>query len=215
MGSTVALPLGAAYTPLRHGYSRKLLRPLAFLNAHLQVYPGLGGKRRNGLRAASANRAVNTCCALRIHPGRLSALTAYPTAIDYLAVGTSRHYCNAACPVSPAVVLAKPRHAGGGMHWPNPHGTAAFADEPSTPDGHSAEQQPRLRPSSFGRKALRHRMIEAMPNNNEISARSPGAQSHEPHAAAPCRLAASPAIGNNHPCGWQKHSALRAHSANC
>ena len=48
---------------------------------------------------------------------------------------------------------AKPRHAGGGMHWPNPHGTAAFTDEPSTPDGHSAEQQPRLRPSSFGRKA--------------------------------------------------------------
>ena len=170
------------------------MRPLAFLNAHLQVHPGLGGKRRTGLRAASANRAVNTCCALRIHPGRFSALTADPTAIDYLAVGTSRRCCNAARPVSPAVVLAKPRHAGGGMHWPNPHGTAAFTDEPSTPDGHSAEQQPRLRPSSFGRKALRHRMIEAMPNNNEISARSPGAQSHEPHAAAPCGVT----------CDWQK-----------
>ena len=79
------------------------------------------------------------------------------------------------------------------MHWPNPHGTAAFTDEPSTPDGHSAEQQPRLRSSSFGRKALRHRMIEAMPNNNEISARSPGAQSHEPYAAAPCGVT----------CDWQ------------
>ena len=176
---------------------------MAFLVTHLQVRLRLGGKRRNGLRTPSANRAVNACCALRIRSGRFSAFTAHRKAIGGPAVALLQPNCSTArlksCQRSSGtqtaactgrVRKALRRSWANQVHW------TAIQLGSSRSSGRPAPDARRYR-----------RGWTAAGGGCRWERRQTPVRSD---AAAPSVSYLRP---NNQPRKWQKHSGLRAHSA--